>query len=90
MAEPAEPALAEESEDGWQSRLFEYVGVGDPVLPFDPQDASKAAEMKGSLGVSPGQRMMSSFRWSRGVYFHLKMVPKGVLRHAEIPRDIKK
>ena len=45
MAEPAETALAEKSEDGWQSRLFEYVGVGDPVLPFDPQDAPKAAEM---------------------------------------------
>ena len=47
VAEPAETALAGESENGWQTRLFEYVGVGDPVLPFDPQDAPKTAEMKG-------------------------------------------
>ena len=46
MAKPAELALAEESEDGWQSRLLKYVGVRDLVLPLNPQDTSKAAEVK--------------------------------------------
>ena len=51
MAQPLEPALAQEEVHAEGASTLQYSSVGDLVLPHDVQDATQAAEVEALQAV---------------------------------------